>query len=182
MSSPITPRSEGNIADCVQELDSSNQTASPPEETSKDDFSHSTFKPETSTESSSAESGSMLCIDNLSIEASGRMDAKTDKVCKNFAIPSHIEGRSEVKYAKAYPNETFLCSNATSHPNPSDRKVLSLFKFETTSFASPNTLHEEISLSSVQETSFSPIDSSPALNYSLEEFIRPCDSKTSPSI
>ena len=110
------------------------------------------------------------------------MDAKTDKVCDNFAVPSHIERRSEVKCAEVYSNETFSYSNATPHPNPSDRKVMSSSEFETTSFASPNALREETSLASVKETSFSPTDSSPALNYSLEESVRPCDSKTSPSI
>ena len=124
----------------------------------------------------------MLWVDNFSIEASRKMNKKIDKVWNNFVVPSHIEGRSEVKHTKAYSTETFLHPDSTLHPNLLHKKVLSSSEFEITSFASPNSAHKDASLTSVQDISFSSIDSSSALNYSLEGSIRPCDSKTSPSI
>ena len=57
ISSPITQFLKRNITDYHQGLDSSNQPTSASEETSKNDFSHTTFETETSSESLSLEFG-----------------------------------------------------------------------------------------------------------------------------
>ena len=148
----------------------------------KDNFSHSIFETETSCANSSSEFTTLSWVDDFVKEARRRMDKKIAQIQDSFLVPLHIEGRSEVKCTKASSTETFLHPNVTPHPNPLHKKVLSLSEFEITSFASPKSPHEETSFASIEETSYSSIDSSAALDCSLEESIRPSNSKISLSV
>ena len=94
-------------------------------------------------------------IDSSSKETCMRMDKKTDKVCNSFAVPSCIEGRSEVKCSKVHSTKTFLQSRTAPYPiSPS----------QETSFASEGI---DSCLSSLHEIEFE-FDSSPY--FSMESY------------
>ena len=102
-------------------------------------------------------------VDNFSTEASQGMDKKV-----LFAVPSCIEGRSEVKCSKAYSPEIFLHPNSahedvlpSSESDSAHEDIPPSSEFEITPFASLNSTQKDASLSirpTNSETS-SPIES-----------------------